>query len=484
MLGLRLLTTPLAVFGAELAFMVAADRWASPWLAAWLPLVDALFVTAWTFSVATVLVLLPVMKAWRGHRAELASERVRVQRGIQRQELEGRLRRGLEMARDEGQAVDVMRKGLHTIFAEQEATLLLADSSQAHLELTRMGPQASSAACSVDCPMDCHAARTGRSQRFVDSQAVDACPFLQGSRPVTCAPVSASGRVVGVVQVPGLALEPDDLGKLELVVREFGTRLSVLRAMSAAERAASRDPLTGLLNRRSFEERSAPSLATQDQSAVVMADIDHFKRLNDTYGHAVGDRALTVFARLLHDHFELRGLVARYGGEEFLVLLPGMDVDQAAELTEALRQHVADRCLAAGVPALTASFGVADPAAPGAICKPWCGPPTRPSTSPSARVGTGSRSLGAPRGPNRACAKRADQRPHWTLTGLRQVGTRGPRSGPRPHALPPRSPPAPAGGGRWTRARPPGPAGRGHLERPAGLGRASPPAGCHTDSRR
>jgi diguanylate cyclase (GGDEF)-like protein len=264
------------------------------------------------------------------------------------------------MARDERQAVDVVRRGLTSVFGAKPLRLLLADTSQAHLELTRMGSDADGPSCAVDCPMDCPAARTGRSQVFAEPEAVDACPWLTGGQAVTCSPVSASGRVVGVVQVLGEALEPSSLTKLELIVREFGTRLSVLRAMSAAERAASRDPLTGLLNRRSLEERATPQLASHEQSAVVIVDIDHFKRLNDTYGHAVGDRALTVFARLLDDHFEGQGLVARYGGEEFLVVLPGVDAADAADRTEVLREQVANRCLAAGVPAVTASFGVAD----------------------------------------------------------------------------------------------------------------------------
>jgi diguanylate cyclase len=117
----------------------------------------------------------------------------------------------------------------------------------------------------------------------------------------------------------------------------------------AAEFAASaeRDPLTGLGNRRHLDRRCAELFpaAQRDKRPVSVAqiDIDHFKLINDTYGHAAGDRVLVMLAQLLRDNTRQADVLARNGGEEFVVLLPDMDLAQASEVCERLRARVAAR---------------------------------------------------------------------------------------------------------------------------------------------
>ncbi len=117
----------------------------------------------------------------------------------------------------------------------------------------------------------------------------------------------------------------------------------------AAEFAASaeRDPLTGLGNRRHLDRRCAELLpaAQRDKRplSVAQIDIDHFKVINDTHGHAAGDRVLVALAQLLRDNTRQADVLARSGGEEFVVLLPDMDVHQASEVCERLRERVAAR---------------------------------------------------------------------------------------------------------------------------------------------
>ncbi len=115
----------------------------------------------------------------------------------------------------------------------------------------------------------------------------------------------------------------------------------------AAEFAASaeRDPLTGLGNRRHLDRRCAELLPAARQAgqplALAQLDIDHFKAINDRYGHAVGDRVLVVLAQLLRENTRAGDVLVRHGGEEFVIVLPGMCAELATEVCERLRERVA-----------------------------------------------------------------------------------------------------------------------------------------------
>jgi diguanylate cyclase len=154
----------------------------------------------------------------------------------------------------------------------------------------------------------------------------------------------------------------------------FVTRMEAEQLRSEAQRQRARaqtleaqahlDPLTGLGNRREMEHRwpllLTAARATHQQLAVAMIDIDHFKRINDSHGHALGDQVLVELAVLLKRHTRNDDLVVRLGGEEFLVVLSDTGAERAAEICERLRQQIAAHDwgrLAAGL-AVTASLGV------------------------------------------------------------------------------------------------------------------------------
>lgn len=132
---------------------------------------------------------------------------------------------------------------------------------------------------------------------------------------------------------------------------------SFMRSDIQSRAAAMIDPLTGLLNRtalqRRMEELEQQSAVNHLPVAVVVGDIDHFKAINDTRGHAEGDEVLRAVAAQLRDTLRAFDLVYRIGGEEFLVVLPGADAARAVSLAEELREAVA------GETGVTMSFGVA-----------------------------------------------------------------------------------------------------------------------------
>ena len=105
---------------------------------------------------------------------------------------------------------------------------------------------------------------------------------------------------------------------------------------------AHTDPLTGLLNRRGLHENIEMSLLNNSVVSVIVIDIDHFKNVNDTYGHDVGDEVIKMLGRHLKTNSRKTDLVCRTGGEEFLMLLPGIDIHLAVVIAERLRKNVAE----------------------------------------------------------------------------------------------------------------------------------------------
>ncbi len=172
----------------------------------------------------------------------------------------------------------------------------------------------------------------------------------------------------------GVMVTLDDVSSIERKNHELGTTLKELRASQAEtlsknkelERLATTDALTGISNRRvlieTLEEEVERAKTEQTQLSCIMTDIDHFKKVNDTYGHGVGDEVIRAVATTLAAACSERQIVGRYGGEEFVVILPGVNAEQAIEIGERMRAAIV--LLAAGdrlaVSKLSSSFGVAE----------------------------------------------------------------------------------------------------------------------------
>ena len=261
----------------------------------------------------------------------LRSALLQRQETTRRAQLDSQIQRALEMTRTEDGAYGVVTEAMRTsLHPDQLGEFLVADSSRAHFrQVSGTGKDGDGPGCPVGGPADCPATSGGQTLVFPSSARLDACPWLRdrqnGACSASCVPVAIAGRTIGVLHVTGQPDAPPDettVQDLELVARKAGERIGMLRAFARTETEARTDPLTGLLNRRSLENR-VRRLAEQGVPYVVaFADLDHFKDLNTAYGHETGDRALRIFSRTLRDSIRPDDIPARWGGEEFVTLLP------------------------------------------------------------------------------------------------------------------------------------------------------------------
>jgi diguanylate cyclase (GGDEF)-like protein/PAS domain S-box-containing protein len=176
------------------------------------------------------------------------------------------------------------------------------------------------------------------------------------------------GQVIDI-EVYGNAVDVGGRRMWINVVQDVTERARAERAVAALQaqlrEQSARDPLTGLYNRRYLEEALERELIVAGRSqapvSLVMCDIDHFKAVNDRYGHPVGDAVLRTFAQWLTRHARATDVCCRFGGEEFLLVLPGVESAMACHRAEQLRSHAVATPmeLAGDRVVITASFGVA-----------------------------------------------------------------------------------------------------------------------------
>jgi diguanylate cyclase (GGDEF)-like protein len=181
-------------------------------------------------------------------------------------------------------------------------------------------------------------------------------------------PLGQDGRESGVLYLTPKGADFSD--EARELAHWLGSQASVAlenaRLHRLVERQANTDGLTELPNRRHFEEGLEAEISRAERFegglALILADLDDFKQVNDRYGHQAGDDVLRTFADILRTTVREIDLPARYGGEEFAVLLPQTDIEGAHQLAERLRRALAARPMAThpgGLVAVTASFGVA-----------------------------------------------------------------------------------------------------------------------------
>ncbi len=179
-------------------------------------------------------------------------------------------------------------------------------------------------------------------------------------------PIAVDGRVVGVLSVETVKgrLMREDLELVKSLTLQLGLALRNATQYRRVREQSIRDSLTGLYNHAHFQERLREELARarryEQPLALIMADLDHFKSLNDTRGHIGGDRVLRRFAEVIQRGLRRTDLAARYGGDEFAIILPDTRREQAEMIVERFCRQLDQRPPLGGEQiAITASFGLA-----------------------------------------------------------------------------------------------------------------------------
>ena len=207
-------------------------------------------------------------------------------------------------------------------------------------------------------PNDSWALRQGKVHEVVNCGQGMLCQFLT-EHPVNgyiSAPIIAQGDMIGMLHVQYAAV-PDDFSEDEvehhysarrrlavITADHLALALVSLKLREALKQQSVKDPLTQLFNRRymseSLEREFARCRRASWKLSVILIDVDHFKRVNDDYGHDAGDLVLKELAEFIRDHMRAEDIACRFGGEEFLLLMPGAKPQEAMRRAEELREGV------------------------------------------------------------------------------------------------------------------------------------------------
>jgi two-component system, cell cycle response regulator len=170
---------------------------------------------------------------------------------------------------------------------------------------------------------------------------------LRGLASLKILPLGAGDQAIGALVIGARrpAAYPRELvEQLEVVAMQAAQSIDRARLFDQTERLATTDGLTGLVNHRTFQERLDAHLAQAQRYgkkiSLLLCDIDHFKSVNDTYGHPVGDQVLRGVSRTLSKEARNTDVVARYGGEEFAIVMPETDTAGAMVIAERIRERI------------------------------------------------------------------------------------------------------------------------------------------------
>jgi len=193
-------------------------------------------------------------------------------------------------------------------------------------------------------------------------------PWIGKYASQTCVPMISQGDVVGVLMVLDDRTEENLSDSLHIIAlaEQLSLAISNVSLRDTLRHQSTVDPLTGLYNRRFFDESLKRELAraqrSQSACAVVMIDLDHFKRVNDTYGHEGGDLVLKAASHAILQRVRASDVVCRYGGEELVLMLPDCSADEAEKCAEGIRASIGSIVIEhAGqtISGISASFGIA-----------------------------------------------------------------------------------------------------------------------------
>jgi diguanylate cyclase (GGDEF)-like protein len=284
------------------------------------------------------------------------------------------------------EARSIITRHARQLFPSDSGALYMVDDSQKVLEAAAVWGDTPSSP-QLFQPTDCWALRQGQAYQAGGQSSEVRCLHLEDgfSGQYLCVPIMGQGETLGLMHLQSGSLPaviaksatrlPDGLeensqkSRYRLAVtmaKDVGLALANLKLRETLRNQAVRDPLTGLFNRRHMEESLGRevlrALRRESSLAVVMIDIDHFKRFNDRFGHAAGDVVLRELSSLLQKQTRGEDLACRYGGEEVTLVLLEASLKDAVQRAEQLRREVKLLSLRQGqqpLGAITLSLGVA-----------------------------------------------------------------------------------------------------------------------------
>jgi diguanylate cyclase (GGDEF)-like protein/PAS domain S-box-containing protein len=248
---------------------------------------------------------------------------------------------------DNGEAIQVLLLTAKEMFPGHSGALALLDKDEGILKSALVWGTALPQKESFSFE-DCWALRQGRLHEIHQGQPGLICRHFSGE-PATghlCLPLMVQGSLIGLLTMENRETEQTARESHTKSVVAMGEAvklaLSNIELRNALREQAIRDPLTKLFNRRFLEETLEREIAQAERRslplALVIVDVDHFKRINDTFGHDAGDRVLVEMGALLKQHLRKTDFPCRFGGEEFVLVLPGASPDQALTCAEAIRE--------------------------------------------------------------------------------------------------------------------------------------------------
>lgn len=265
------------------------------------------------------------------------------------------------------EVLDVSRVSLGALLPQAAAQVFLQDAGSDHLYLVEGWGESGCVSAERLQVAQCWALRRTQPHACDKRNSELRCAhFAEDAAGASlCLPLNAHGSALGLLVLDG----PEPLIGEALAVtaaEQLSLALANLRLRDTLREQSQRDPLTGLYNRRHLQRHLSElyeSLRSGRQPlAVLMVDLDHFKRYNDLHGHAGGDAVLVAVGELMRRFCQPGEFACRYGGEEFTLLLPGRDLAAAMERAEALRQALRElrpRREGVELAGVTASIGVA-----------------------------------------------------------------------------------------------------------------------------
>jgi diguanylate cyclase (GGDEF)-like protein len=314
-----------------------------------------------SFLVAVFVLLLSTWIVYREYRRRLALESM-LERKTRDHEVDARIARNLlrhretlrefrdllQSARTTDEACGIIARGLDLLAPHEAGSVCLIGPSRDHAESVRAWGEAAVSE-TVFAPDDCYGLRRGRQHACLDPGRDLRCPHVHAEHrgPHLCLPLVAHGETLGVLVLGGPALaglDPRIHDNLSLAMESISIALANIRLHEALRDLSVQDPLTGLYNRRYLEAALTREIARAERRAagiaVLMADLDHFKALNDRWGHDAGDHVLIQVGRLLRTNARGEDVACRFGGEEFMMILPDTGLSTALARAEQIRAAV------------------------------------------------------------------------------------------------------------------------------------------------